>query len=260
MILVVAAAAFFLFRSSKKPPAPKETTGDLVQVERIESDGLVVTEDGWFVMYLRVIPVALPLKSPQEQGMIWNAFRDVVNTLSHRMVCRGESHKYDIQDYFQEYKSLAIQTEDPASIQYADELRDEFMSLMEQESVRDMQYYIRLEISKNDLSNMELDVGNPALEAILSRTRRDDGTSDEELTELARQELMNTYRVAKNYFGRIDLFVQRMDAQEVKAYLYRSVNRDTSPLVTWDELEDHDTFVIQPQTSIGKLKFVGGGE
>ncbi|AQS55651.1 hypothetical protein [Novibacillus thermophilus] len=258
LLVVLGIAAFFLFRSSKKLKAPKENTSDLIQVERIDSDGLVETEDGWYVMYFRVTPVALPLKSPQEQSMIWNSFRDIVNTLSHRMTCRAESHHYDIQDYFQEYKAQAIQTEDADFIRYADELRDYFISLMEQQSVRDLQYILRLEINREDLSDFGFTFGNPTVEELLKKTKKQDTVSDEEMRDLARQELTNTYRVVRNYFNRVGVNIKQMEKKDVLDYLYRSSNRDTSPLLTWEEMEDHGVFRESEKVSVGKLRFEGG--
>lgn len=259
-LVVLGIIAFFLLRGSKKVKAPKETTGDLLQVVNIEDDGLVVTEDGFYILYCPVTPVALPLKSPQEQSMIWSAFFDALNTLSHRVTFRAESHHYDIDDYFQEYKAEAVQTQDSNLMDYAEELKGHFLSLMEQQSVRDGKFFIRLEINQYDLTDFEVSFDSPALEGMLQRVRTDERLSSEEMLELARQELGNTFRVVKSYFNRVGIGVSQMDKGQVKAYLYRAANRDTSSVVTWGEMVDHGVFEDTERVSIGKLRFAEGSE
>ena len=216
--------AFLWFKSGKKP-IKKEKPGDIFQVRRIDEDGMILTEDGRYMLMLEVYPISMELRSEREQMMIWSIFKNWLSALPHPSRWRVESQPHNFGDYFQELRARAISSQDQRQVAYVEELQEYFGQIFEQDTMRDKTFYLFLEIDERFFSDVNIDI--PVLTDILSRNR----VNREQDEEIARKELFNSAEFTQSVFMSIGIQTKLMRRDDVIEYLYRNANRDIAPMV-----------------------------
>lgn len=250
-LLLLAVAGFVWFKTKKVTRTKKEKPSDLFQVKRVDDDGLIITEDGRYMLMLEVFPIALELRSEREQMMIWNVFKSWLSALPHPTRWRVESQQYNFSDYFQELQAKALASQDPQQIGYVNELQAYFSQLFDQDSWRDKRYYLFLEIDERYFSDMGVDI--PLLSDFLNRNR----VNREQDEEIARKELFNSAEFTQSVFGSVGIQTRIMKRDDVLDYLYRNANRDVAPLVTLKDAKEMGVFDEGKKISLTALKGAG---
>lgn len=250
-LLLLAVAGFVWFKTKKVTRTKKEKPGDLFQVKRVDDDGLIITEDGRYMLMLEVFPIALELRSEREQMMIWGIFKSWLSALPHPSRWRVESQHYNFSDYFHELKARAISSQDPQQIAYVEELQGYFSQLFDQDTMRDKRYYLFLEIDERFFSDLGVDV--PLLTDFLRRNR----VNREQDEEIARKELYNSAEFTQSVFMSVGIQTRVMRRDDVLDYLYRNANRDAAPLVPLKDMKEMGVMEEGKKISLTALKGMG---
>jgi len=250
-LALLAVAGYVWLKTKKLTQTKKEKPSDLFQVRRIDDDGLILTEDGRYMLMLEVHPIAMELRSEREQMMIWNVFKSWLSALPHPTRWRVESQQYNFSDYFQELQAKALASQDPQQIGYVNELQAYFSQLFDQDSWRDKRYYLFLEIDERYFSDMGVDI--PLLSDFLNRNR----VNREQDEEIARKELFNSAEFTQSVFGSVGIQTRIMKRDDVLDYLYRNANRDAAPLVTLKDAKEMGVFDEGKKISLTALKGAG---
>jgi hypothetical protein len=248
LVLLAIGAVLWLRKGKKSKEIKKEKAGDFIQIQSLDPDGFITTEDQRYMMILEVQPVSFALKSPMEQTAIWSAFRDWVNMMTHPVRLRAESHPYDLHEYFQELKAQAIET--GGDLEYIQEMRETFLNALEEQQVRDRRYFLFLETDHRYLSEAGAGISNPYLNDLL---RRSSTVNDN--PEIAKQELTNSLRVTQSILHNVGIWTQPLNGDGVKSYLYGSANRDMASLVSWAELQENVNPLNEKVQSLGKIQY-----
>jgi len=255
IVVVIAIVGFIWLQKSKKTTTKKEKPADWFQVKAIDEDGLITTEDDRYLLMVSIQPVSFALKSPTEQKMIWSAFRDCINMISHPLRMKAEAHPYDLEDYFQDLKGKAVESGDDAIIDYVEEMRATFTYLIEQNKIQDRRYYLFLETDNHYLAELNAEISNPLLNDLLKSNAAKNHTSD---METVRQELNNSYRVVKSVFHGVGIWTHQLNRNDVLHYLYRTGNREIASVLNLDDLLKRSAPQGEKVQSFGKIVY--GGE
>lgn len=236
LLLVGGIFLFIILKIKKKRESepPKETVEDWLKVKKIDSDGLVQTEDDRFLYYLEVRPIPIYLKSDREGAIIWSAFRNVADMITHPIKLRSQSHPYQLEDYFQELKAEAVEQEDDGNMEYAIELETFFKQIVEQNKNQDHRYYLILEMSQRYAAELSAEISNPILNE-LALKKASMGVLD---IETIRQELKNGRSIAEQYFAGCGLLTNQLDREGVLQYLYSNVNREMASVVSYETIKN----------------------
>ncbi|CAI8944657.1 PHB domain-containing protein [Brevibacillus sp. IT-7CA2] len=230
-VVIIAGILMYYLKRGKKEK-PKEKAVDWFKPKEIDEDGFIVTDDDRYMMMLRVQPISFILKSPQEQRAIWLTFREWLSMLSHPVRFRIESHPYDLQEYFHDLRSKAIEMGDVLNIQYVKEQEDVFNQVIQDQKIQDQQCFLVLETDYRFMDELAGAVTNPLISDVLQKFRKG---QQSDYREIAKQELLNSLRVTQSTFSNIKLYTAPMNRKDVKNYLNGSINREVSGLVSLDE-------------------------
>jgi hypothetical protein len=247
-LLLLAVVGFVWFKTKNATKVKKEKPGDLFQVKRIDEDGLILTEDGRYLLMLEVFPISLELRSEREQMMIWGIFKSWLSALPHPTRWRVESQHYNFSDYFQELRAKAISSQDPQQIAYVEELQGYFGQLFDQDTMRDKRYYLFLEIDERYFSDLGVDI--PLLTDFLNQNR----VNREQDEEIARKELYNSTEFTQSIFMSVGIQTKVMRRDDVLDYLYRNGNRDVAPLVAMKDMKEMGVMETGKKISLTALK------
>lgn len=252
--VIVAAGIGFYFLQRGKKEAPKEKAIDWFEPKEIDEDGFIVTQDDRYMMMLRVQPISFALKSPQEQKMIWSTFREWLSMLSHPVRFRIQSHPYDLQEYFYELRTKAMETGDVMNIQYVQEQEAVFNQVIQDQKIQDQRCYIILETDYRYLNDVSGVTQSPLMNELLQRFNK---SNQGDNREIAKQELLNSLRLTESTFSNIKLMMWPMNRQDVIEYLHGAINRETSSLVTMNEFVQRVAGIHEERISMGKTQMGG---
>ncbi|MED0738868.1 hypothetical protein [Aneurinibacillus thermoaerophilus] len=252
LILAGGLAYFILNKRNKKAQEtkPKETVEDWLQVKEIDEDGLIHTEDGRFLYILAVRPIPLFLKSKREKDIVWSAFRNVAEMVTHPIRLRSQSHPFRLDDYFQSLKGLAIEQEDAGNMEYAHELEETFGQIVELNKIQDQHYFLILEMSQRFAVELSAEITHPLLnEMVLKRAAMK--PSD---IETIRQELRNSRSIVEQYFLGCGIHTLLLDKEGVLEYVYANVNREMAAIMPYQELKDRTALPNHSVPSLTKMQ------
>jgi hypothetical protein len=255
IVILIAILLFIWLQKSKRTTPKKEKAADWFQVKSIDEDGLITTEDDRYLLMVEIQPVSFALKSPTEQKMIWSAFRDCINMISHPIRMKAEAHPYDLDDYFLDLKGKAVETGDESIMSYVDEMKETFTNFLEQNKIQDRRYYLFLETDNRFLAELNAEISNPLLNDLLKSNAAKNMQSD---IDTVKQELNNSLRVVKTVFHGVGLWTHPLRREDVLQYLYRTGNRDIASALSLDELMERAAMGGEKIQSFGKIVY--GGE
>ncbi|MBY3621124.1 hypothetical protein HGO21_16360 [Acinetobacter sp. CUI P1] len=258
-LLVAGLVAVYLwlhFSGKRKKKGLKKTkAADWFTVKKVDSDGLIYTEDDRYFYMIEVLPISFVLKSTIEQKIIWSTFRDFINAIPHPLRFKTESHPYKLEDYFEELAAEATDTGDVNNIEYVEEQRLMFTAYLERNQISDRYYYVFLETDNRYLNDMGAEFSNPLLNDILRKNSAKNSSQD---IDTARQELTNSTRICEGALRSIGMSTNLMDRKEVLKYLYRSGNREISSLITLEEMINRTAEENETLHSFSKMHYTKG--
>lgn len=248
VVIVAGVAIYFLKRGKKEKP--KEKAVEWFQPKEIDDDGFIVTEDDRYMMMLRVLPISYILKSPREQQGIWITVREWLGMLSHPVRFRIQSYPYNLQEYFHELRTKAIEMGDVLNIQYVQEQERAFNQVIQDQKIQDQHCYIILETDYRYMNEMAGAITSPIVNDLLQKFRK---TQQTDYRDVAKQELLNSLRITQSTLGNIQLFTTPMNRQDVLNYLHGAVNRETSSLVPFHEFVQRVAGVSEEVVSLNRM-------
>ncbi|WP_126430050.1 hypothetical protein [Brevibacillus marinus] len=251
LVVVVLAAGVMVYLKRGKKETPKEKAVEWFQPKEIDTDGFIVTEDDRYMMMLHVQPIPFVLKSPQEQRAIWLTFREWLSMMTHPVRFRVESHPYDLQAYFHELRTKAIEMGDMLNIQYVQEQEQTFNQVIQDQKIQDQRCYLILETDYRYLNDMSGLITNPLFNDFVQRFRKG---QQADYREIAKQELQNSLRVTLSTLENIKLFMTPMNRQDVLKYLHGAVNRETARFVPFHDFVQRVAGVDEETISLSNLQ------
>jgi hypothetical protein len=254
LLASLAVGGIVWLQKSKRKEIPKEKASDWLQVQEITEDGLVLTEDNRYLLIVEVLPLSFVLKSLEEQKMIWSAFRECINMISHPIRLRTESHPYELEEYFQELRARATETDDVALMDYVGEMRETFSQYVEENQIQDRKYYLFLELDESYLAEAAAETTNPLLNDLFKKASSKGSIDHDSI----RQELKNSYQVAQSVFFNIGMMTRPLRRRnEVLAYFYSSANREMASVIPYEVMAERVAPKGSPVQSISKIQYGG---
>ena len=262
-IVLILAVICFIYFKGRKPAKPARTTQDLMNYVSISADGIVELPGREFRLVLEVEPVALGLKSPQEQAAAWLGFRSLLNSLTLPVTFLVQSRHLDLREYLALMGDRARNAPTAELREYGEKLSAWLQDLAEGRKVRDRRHYVIIRMGARDLEDYSsgVSVENEAVNAALKAlTRAGGGMSEAEARDLARQELENMAAIVQAGLAALEIQSVRLNRRGVLELVYSTFNRDMANVVSVADADGANMFSLLPQSLTPHLEEVIGAE
>lgn len=242
---------YYLLRPQKK----KETTQELLNITRIDDDGMIELPGNKYRAVIEVIPVNTDLRSFEENAAIWAGFRSMLNSFVIPHTFLIQTRYLNINNYIEHIKSHAPVIHGTFSA-YAEDLASWLNSKIEGKTYRDRRYFVILKTDAmvaEDGIRIENEVFDTALKAVSNMGKIK--LSSEDVETHARDQLHEAKNIILGSLASIDIGAFPLDKKGVLDMLYQTFNRDSASFMeqSFDDLPVLFPVSATPQNVLEKL-------
>lgn len=237
----VAVVVWHMFKPAKKPA---ETAQDLISYKKIYPDGIMELDDFKMRLVIEVEPINMALRSEQEQIVIWNNFRGLMNTMQIPFTMLVMSTYVSMKDYTDHLKSINHQ---PKISLLRDELVNYYNQKAEGKVIRDRRFYFILKIDAKEAGIASgVEVESPIMDKLLSAipSFQKSNMDEEELRDLAMDELNGTSAIIRSILDGMGIASKQLDYAQAVDMLYQMYNRDIANIVRIKDVDENEAFSL----------------
>jgi len=256
-LILIACGIFVLYLYVKKDKSKSFKTAlksnhihDIINYQTITPDGLIVLDGNRFRIMVEVMPTNLPIKAPTEQAMVWEEYRNTIQSINVDWTKIIQTRIMQISEHLDEVKDNcnAIKSKYPELYAYGMETYNAMKSEYEEKGKRDLKYFIILKIDAEDFkaADNNLTISNEAVGALMSGLGSSKKYSDEELKTVAINELNNALNLLISGLFKANIIAKPMNKKQVLDFINNTLNRDIANIQSIDAMDKSGVFHFAP--------------
>ncbi|KXG73718.1 hypothetical protein [Thermotalea metallivorans] len=199
---------------------------------------------------LEVIPTSLGLKNVNEQAIVWEEYRNTIDSINVDWSKIIQTRLMNISEHIEEQRRYIeeLKEKHPKFYDFAKQTIDNLQNEYQEKGKRDRKYFIILKIDAEEYHALEsnFNVDNPFVGAVASNIGKSNKLNDDELYNLAITELDNAQNLLIAGLQRCGIIARPCNKLEVLDYINNTINRDLAQIQSIDLMNKAGVFNFVP--------------